>query len=614
MIQDADGDFVPDRLGETVTVSGRATVGSGIIRATELYVFLQDGSGGLQLRGDHIPTPIVAGDSLIATGVLEQVHGMTRLVNPTYYVVPTPQRHIPEPHAIKLSTTALETYEGQLVELEGYVAGKGHVNSGSYLNVAVGDSTLFVFVYQANGTEVTFDDFHISDYVRITGLVGQYDWVAPYNMSYQIYPRSVADVVMAGIPPRMYRNILLGTSALLLAVLGWVYLLKREVRRRHRQLEASEVRYQLLFQQAGDALFVYPLQGELAHPFLEVNPVTCTRLGYPEEAMTSLSLKKLVAEDQQAVLADHLQQLRARGQSIDELALVTQDGTAIPFEISSHVFTLSGQATVLSVARDITQRKAYEEGLIAAKQEAEQLAALKSAFLANMSHEIRTPLAAIIGFSDILAEEVTGEGREFIGMIRDNGKRLLSTLDAILDLTRLDAKQLTLHPKQIDLVSEVKETIQLLAPLADQKNLRLHFASPHPALRAVQDSNGLHRIINNLVGNAIKFTERGEVQVSLTKHDTHARIAVKDTGIGIDAAFLPILFDEFKQESTGLTRNYEGNGLGLAITRRLVDMMGGEIHVASEKGRGSTFIIDLPLVTPGAQACALPNRSVETVS
>jgi signal transduction histidine kinase len=261
----------------------------------------------------------------------------------------------------------------------------------------------------------------------------------------------------------------------------------------------------------------------------------------------------------------------------------------------------------------VTERRAYEHGLLSAisaaeeaREQAEEAARLKSAILANMSHEVRTPLTAILGFADILREEVADDLYEYADTIRTGGQRLLDTLNDILDYARLDAERAGVLPEPIDAAVVVRESVALLAPLAQQKGLGLHLQSTASSVPATHSAPALGRVVTNLVGNAIKFTERGEVRVSLHAAPDFFAVRVQDTGVGISETFLPELYEAFKQESDGHGRGFEGTGLGLAITKRLVDLMGGEIRVWSRKGEGSLFEVALPLHAPNADEPEAP--------
>jgi signal transduction histidine kinase/response regulator of citrate/malate metabolism len=247
----------------------------------------------------------------------------------------------------------------------------------------------------------------------------------------------------------------------------------------------------------------------------------------------------------------------------------------------------------LWVSRNVTIKKRAEIELITAKEKAEEMNRLTSAFLTSMSHEIRTPLTSILGFATLIAEEVDEEKRELAHLIRSSGKRLLDTLNSVLDLSLLEAGKFELALDDLDVGAEVREKVRLLLPIANEKGLRIGFTVSGPT-RSRLDRSCLDRILNNLIGNAIKFTHEGEVRVEVGLRDRDVLLQIQDTGIGISPSFRPYLFEEFKQESTGLARLYEGSGIGLAITKRLVDMMDGRIEVDSEQGRGTTFRLYFP--------------------
>jgi signal transduction histidine kinase len=217
----------------------------------------------------------------------------------------------------------------------------------------------------------------------------------------------------------------------------------------------------------------------------------------------------------------------------------------------------------------------------------------------NMSHEIRTPLTAVIGYAELLGDECgpeQTEQREYAAVIEHGGRRLLDTLNSVLDLAQIEAGALPLVTVAVDLRDEAEAAITALQPLAQVKGLALTLAGAATAARV--DRPALARVLTNLVGNAIKFTERGTVAVEVWAEAGAAWLRVSDTGVGIEASFLPRVFDDFAQESTGAARRFEGSGLGLAIAGGLVAKLGGEISVTSEKGVGSTFTVRLPAPAP----------------
>ena len=269
-----------------------------------------------------------------------------------------------------------------------------------------------------------------------------------------------------------------------------------------------------------------------------------------------------------------------------------------------------GELRIFGVAMDMTEqvRREREQAeqaaeLRAARDRAEELARLKDAFLANMSHEIRTPLTAIIGFSELLADEVPESARDFALRIENGGRRLLETLNSVLDLARLEAGQVTLAPSAVPLRHEVTEAARLHEPRAAAKGVALRVLVPDE-LEVWADRAALHRVVTNLLSNAVKFTDRGAITVTAEPvpgdGPPRTRLVIADTGVGIDPRFLPRLFNEFEQASSGESRTHEGSGLGLAITQRLIDLMDAEIEVESRIGEGTSFTLLLPSYAPRA--------------
>jgi PAS domain S-box-containing protein len=362
----------------------------------------------------------------------------------------------------------------------------------------------------------------------------------------------------------------------------------------------AEERTRLLLESAAEGIFGVDVEGRITF----VNPAACRMLGYETDEIIGRKSHGLLHHsrpDGNNYPVEECPMFAAykhgKASLIDDEYLWRKDGTGFPVEYGATPILNDGMivGAVISFT-DITERKKAEEKLHVAMERAEAATQAKSDFLANMSHEIRTPMNGIIGMTDLaLDTELTAEQRDYLNTVKTSADALLSLINDILDFSKIEAGKLELEPIDFALRDALADMLNTLAVRAHSKGLELIYdVSPdvHDAL--IGDVYRLRQIIVNLVGNAIKFTENGEIVVAVealerTEKEMTLHFSVKDTGIGIPADKVEAIFKPFEQADVSTTRKYGGTGLGLTISVQLVGLMGGRIWAESELGVGSTF-------------------------
>jgi PAS domain S-box-containing protein len=280
-----------------------------------------------------------------------------------------------------------------------------------------------------------------------------------------------------------------------------------------------------------------------------------------------------------------------------EMTGLSKDGKEIQLEVSASEIIWKDKPAVQGIYRDITERKRAEEQLIKAKKDAEMSDRLKTEFLAQMSHEIRTPLNNILTYTSILKDEFEDKlppGLETaFAVINSSSQRLVRTIELILNLSRIQTGNFDTHFKEFDINKDLLEDLTYEFYFrAKLKNIALHYQNKAKKTRIIADHYSIEQIFLNLIDNAIKYTSEGEIKIEVTNNkENTVCVSVSDTGIGISSDFLPHLFNLFSQEDMGITRNFEGTGLGLALVKKYVEINNAAIKVESAKGKGSKFTL-----------------------
>ena len=342
--------------------------------------------------------------------------------------------------------------------------------------------------------------------------------------------------------------------------------------------------------------------------FLRWNRNFETVSGYSAAEIAGMHPRDFFGGADRQVVEQKIARVLEYGEASLEANFLSKDGTLRPYFFTGSRVHFKGVKCLIGVGVDITERRQVEAER-EKRMRAEAADNIKSAFLANMSHELRTPLNSIIGFTGVMLQGLAGpfnaEQEKQLTMVRNSARHLLALVNDVLDVSKIEAGQLEIVREAFDIGQSVTNIVSLLTPQANAKALALRVSlEPHLGL-VVSDARRFEQILLNLLSNAIKFTETGEVTVTAERVEHHKygvetaiRIRVADTGIGIAAENLEALFEPFRQIETGLSRSHEGTGLGLAISCRLAELMGGEIRVESELGRGSTFTVLIPRAAP----------------
>lgn len=389
-------------------------------------------------------------------------------------------------------------------------------------------------------------------------------------------------------------------SGELLGLIG----ISRDITRREefqKILRDNETRLRTIVETAVDAIIVCDDQGIIE----TFNPAAQQIFGYSAEEAVGNPIHIIIPE---WFRNEHDQKVRhfreANRDSIDIRQMEThgsrKDGTLMPIELSISVMKVDGKLKFAAILRDVTQRKLAEEELLKSREQALQAAQSKAQFLANMSHEIRTPMNGIIGMAGLLMDtELDEEQQDFVQTIRNSADTLLTIINDILDYSKLEANKMKVEKDDFNLRDLVEDLVELLAPKASESGLEMYCIIPPYFPEDLRgDPVRIRQILTNLIGNAIKFTEEGEIVVGVSIRDESSDtvgfdLYVRDTGIGIPKEKQESIFESFTQADGASTRRHGGTGLGLTISSQLANLMGGFITVDSEPGRGSEFRVFL---------------------
>jgi len=378
------------------------------------------------------------------------------------------------------------------------------------------------------------------------------------------------------------------------------------------EAQETQMQIQAILDGVIDVIIAIDREGKI----LFTNPAMSNIFGYEPDECIGKNVSMLMSDELARNHDDHLLSYVFTAKSTvigrkREILAQRKDGSSFPIEIGITEIIQDGQSVFIGICRDVSERKKAEEQIEEHRQRlqellderteqarvADQANEMKSRFLANMSHELRTPLNAILGISEMLYEEAEEDGEEHLldPLIRVSsaGKHLLKLINDILDLSKIEAGKIELHIEEIDIVDFIEDIEVTIKPLVASNTLSVSYANNLPNMKV--DVTRLKQVILNLMSNACKFTENGEVKLDVS-HDEYGDMifVITDTGIGITPEQIDKLFKDFQQADTSTTKEFGGTGLGLSISKKLLRMMGGDVEVTSKLNVGSTFTVKIP--------------------
>jgi PAS domain S-box-containing protein len=598
--------FEEARAGHRVHVRGVVTL------QQPLSLFVADGTGGVEVEGSGLDARV--GDEVDVLGFATPGRLKPMLADVAVYS--TGRRLVPRPRTVSLSEAFTGSLDAQLIAIQGRVADAA---SGAHEYViVVQDGNQLVTAHVPKTADAAWEPPRPGTLVQVTGVCAVDATASPskrVTRAVRLLARTSGDVVVTSAPSWWTVAHTLwtlgGATVVMLAAFGWGLALRRRVHAQTRVIRAKleqeaalESRFRDLVENASDFIGSCDIDGRLR----SVNAAGARMLGVTRDAAAGRSLHDMAVAAHRPRVDDLIAAVLVDQAARCEIDMQAGDDGSSTLELAARAITRrDGTRGFQVIGRDVTAYKRLARALDVARANAEAASKAKSEFVANMSHEVRTPMIGIMGMTELLlGTPLLEEQQQYVQMAKSSADALLRVINDVLDFSKIEAGRLELDPVPFRLRETLGEAMSPVAVRARQKGLELSYrVAPEVPDTLVGDHERLNQVLVNLLGNAIKFTEAGDVHVDvrLARGAPPCRpgaacvveFSVVDTGIGIPSDKQALIFEAFTQADTSTTRRFGGTGLGLAISSRLVQMMGGRVWVESTPGRGSTFRFDCTL-------------------
>lgn len=534
------------------------------------------------------------------TSSLEDLHGKIVAVEHGFLAAELLQRDDPEIQLLHVESTQEALEAVSLGQADGYI---GNLAVGSYIiedqgltNVKIACPTRYKSNSQSIGVR--------KDWPELVSIINKYLSAMSDEQHSEIRKKAFAIRYEHGINRAYVTKVVLRSLAVFLivvfAVLYWNRKLAKEIRERKR-IQAELGKLSRVVEQSPIAVHISNREGIIEY----ANPFFSNVTGYDPDEVVGKKFGFLLSAKNPKYLLETFWETVNRGEIWKgEMINTIKSGEELWESVSvSPIFSPGGEIThFVTVKEDITERRRMMQEILEAKEIAESATRAKSDFLANMSHEIRTPMNAVMGMTHLaLQTKLSRRQREYLGKIEKSAKSLLHVINDVLDFSKIEAGKLEIEATEFELDTLIDSIANILSVQVEEKGLELLFhVKPDVPSSLIGGALRINQILLNLIGNAIKFTQKGEIIVSINvlhqnEEKVDLKFAVQDTGIGLSINQQQKLFTSFSQADTSTTRRFGGTGLGLAISKNLVEIMGGEIGVQSELNHGSTFWFTLQL-------------------